>query len=122
MDTTRDRAAHASRMLNYFTLPGVGEADGMHICYVQELYPTDLQSVINAMGRKPLPLRVAKRVLKDVLLGLEHLHELGIAHTGMYIRVLFAALLAHRRTGTNRPETQQYYGQSRDAVETDRRH
>lgn len=78
----RQPTAHASRLLDHFTLPGIEEDDGEHLCFVNELYPTDLQSVMNTLGNKPLPVRVAKRVLKDVMLGLAELHGHGIVHTG----------------------------------------
>ncbi|KAJ3518542.1 hypothetical protein NMY22_g13621 [Coprinellus aureogranulatus] len=79
---TSTRAAHActSRLLDHFTVPGVEESDGEHLCLVNELYPTDLFRVMRNMGNQPLPVRVVQRVLKDVITGLVELHEYGVAH------------------------------------------
>ncbi|KAL1387451.1 kinase-like domain-containing protein [Phyllosticta capitalensis] len=72
-------ARHLMRMLDHFTLDGVA---GIHDCFVLELVgqKVDLYVEEQTSGRCRLPARVAKRVAKEALMGLDNLHKRGIVH------------------------------------------
>ncbi|KAK8208094.1 kinase-like domain-containing protein [Phyllosticta capitalensis] len=70
---------HLIHMLDHFTLEGLA---GYHDCFVLELVgqKVDLYVEEQTSGRCRLSARVAKRVAKEALMGLDNLHKRGIVH------------------------------------------
>jgi serine/threonine-protein kinase SRPK3 len=77
---------HCARLLTQFTHPGIDD-DGEHLCLVTELFSSNIQDVLKALkGQRDvfIPVPAIKRILRHLLLGIEHLHHMsGIAHTGI---------------------------------------
>jgi serine/threonine-protein kinase SRPK3 len=56
---------------------------GGHICFVTDVLGSNLQSLRVAQPNQTFSLNVAKRIVKQILLGLDYLHrECGYVHTG----------------------------------------
>ncbi|KAL6304603.1 kinase-like domain-containing protein [Sparassis latifolia] len=73
-------ARSCARLLDHFYLPGI-EDDGEHLCLVTE-FGGSLHFVRQQLPDEGyIPLPIAKRILRDVLSALAHIHSLGIAHT-----------------------------------------
>lgn len=71
---------HVMKMHDQFQTDG---PNGTHDCLVLELLGPSVANILNPFsGIKRLPGPVAKRVVKQALLGLQFLHEHGIAHGG----------------------------------------
>lgn len=84
-------AAHANQpgyqylmtMTDFFEISG---PNGRHECLVLELLGPSVADYLDAHSLdERLPGELAKRVVKQTLLGLAFLHERGIAHGGMFM-------------------------------------
>ena len=70
---------HCLSLLDTFVQPGKDEGDGKHLCIVTNLLGPTVASFRHSTGQFAIPL--LKKILRDVLKGLDHLHSFGIAHT-----------------------------------------
>jgi serine/threonine-protein kinase SRPK3 len=80
---------HCAKLLTQFIHPGIDD-DEEHLCLVMELFSSNIQDALDALQTQVIPVPAIKRILRDVLLGIERLHMSGIAHTGI-------CLLHHKR-------------------------
>lgn len=87
-------AAHANQpgyqylmmMKDFFEISG---PNGRHECLVLEMLGPSVADYLDARSiDERLPGELAKRVVKQTLLGLAFLHERGIAHGGMFMFML----------------------------------
>lgn len=68
-------------MLDQFQLEG---PNGTHECLVLELLGPSIPDVLDVRFKDDrLPAKLAKRVARQALLGLDYLHKYGIGHGGM---------------------------------------
>jgi serine/threonine-protein kinase SRPK3 len=81
---------HCTRLLTHFVHPGIDD-DGEHLCFVTELFLSNVQYAETAWPGEFIPIPTVKRILRHLLLGLVRLHKCGVAHTGM----TFASLRNH---------------------------
>lgn len=74
---------------NLLQLSGYFEHSGRrgdHLCLVMDLMAEDAHTFAHCCDKDRLPLRLAKQVSKDILLGLQYLHNAcNIIHTGVSI-------------------------------------
>ena len=84
---------HCVRFENHFFLPGI-EYDGEYLCLVMELFNSNVQDILASLSlkREHIPIPIVKRILRHLLLGIARLHEHGIAHTGMFLFLLYRPL------------------------------
>ncbi len=76
---------HVIRMLDHFSLDS---SFGTHSCLVLEVLGMSLQELTQRTLPNKFPIPMCKRIIKEVLLGLDFLHhECGIVHTGKGHRV-----------------------------------
>jgi serine/threonine-protein kinase SRPK3 len=74
---------HCAKLLTQFVHPG-SDDDEEHLCLVTELFSSSVHDILALHENEFIPLLAVKRMLRQVLLGIAHLHMCGIAHTGMY--------------------------------------
>lgn len=73
-------------MKDFFEISG---PNGRHECLVLEMLGPSVADYLDARSiDERLPGELAKRVVKQTLLGLAFLHERGIAHGGMFMFML----------------------------------
>lgn len=83
---TRSSSTHLGagsvvQMLEHFQLQG---PNGTHECLVLELLGPSIPDVLDVRFKHDrLPAKLAKRVAREALLGLDYLHQHGIGHGGM---------------------------------------
>jgi hypothetical protein len=71
---------HCLALRHYFT---AYSSVGGHICFVTDVLGSNLQSLRVAQPNQTFSLNIAKRIVKQILLGLDYLHrECGYVHTG----------------------------------------
>lgn len=73
---------HCIPLLDTFYHQGI-EEDGEHLCIVTELQHSTIQAIRQSVSNGFIPTPIIKRMLRHVLLGLAHMHERGVAHTGL---------------------------------------
>merc|ERR1719474_1398155 len=62
----------------------VSASNGKHVVFVFEVLGPNLLSLIKAWNYRGIPMAVVKKIARDVLLGLDHLHaECAIIHTDL---------------------------------------
>ena len=72
---------HVIQLLNAFIYTG---AYGRHFCMVFEIMGKNLLDLIKVYDHKGIPLKICRKIAKQVLLGLCYLHEYcGIIHTDL---------------------------------------
>ncbi|KAL5512707.1 hypothetical protein ACEPAG_2973 [Sanghuangporus baumii] len=75
------RDTHCLFLLDDFIQPGRYESDGEHLCFVTDPFGPSLSAFMNAGYRFTKPL--IKKILLDILVGLDTLHSVGIVHTDL---------------------------------------
>ena len=80
-------------MLDHFQLDG---PNGTHDCLVLELLGPSVPDLLDAHFRgERLPGKLAKKIAKQVLLGLDYLHQQKIGHGGGLAFLRLSADFAH---------------------------
>ncbi|KAJ3496885.1 hypothetical protein NLJ89_g10424 [Agrocybe chaxingu] len=74
---------HCVPLLSHFEFPGTSEREGSHTCIVTEVFATDVDRIWGAFPNRRMPISLAKKVLRDVLVGLSQLHSVGCVHTDL---------------------------------------
>ena len=80
-----ERTTSSDRIIRYGDDFTFTSKHGLHRCLLSEPLCGDIPVIRELFPEANLPLVVCKRVAKDVLLGIKHLHlELGVLHTGKH--------------------------------------
>lgn len=74
-------SSHCVQLHDHFIRPGTEAGDGQHMCLVMDLFSVNVYEYHGAL-EKAFSLPLIKRILKQALIGLGHLHSCGVAHTG----------------------------------------
>ncbi|CAA7266685.1 unnamed protein product [Cyclocybe aegerita] len=74
---------HCVLLLSHFEFPGTSETEGNHTCIVTEAFATDVERIWAAFPSRRMPISLAKKILRDVLVGLSGLHSVGCVHTDL---------------------------------------
>lgn len=86
---------HVLQMKDHFNHSG---QRGDHLCLVMDLMAEDAMTFSHHCYKERLPLRLARQVSKDIIMGLEYLHDAcNIIHTGVlavFVLVLSLDLLS----------------------------
>jgi len=69
-----------ARMLDYFEHQG---PNGLHVCMVFDVLGENLLALIERYDYKGIPLPIVKRIAKDTLIALDHIHSINIIHTDL---------------------------------------
>ncbi|KPM42257.1 hypothetical protein AK830_g4292 [Neonectria ditissima] len=83
-------AAFMMKLLDHFEFDG---PNGTHKCLVLELLGPSISDVLEVrLADKGLPGELAKKVARQILLGLDYLHQHGIVHGDLHTRNIAFAL------------------------------
>ncbi|KAF8653252.1 hypothetical protein AX16_004049 [Volvariella volvacea WC 439] len=75
-------SSHCLQLLANFEYSGASDDDGNHICLVTELCATNAEHIWKGYDRL-MPIPLAKRILRDVVIGLCEMHAAGCVHTDL---------------------------------------
>lgn len=94
--------SHVISFLDHFEHSG---PNGTHVCMVFEVLGENLLGLIRRCEDRGVPTRVCKQIAKQVLLGLDFLHNhCGIIHTGKYFTINQTFRCTHSFTSDLKPE------------------
>lgn len=73
---------HILQLLDSFYHEG---PNGQHMCLVYKAMGESVGYFLNRLPNKRTPLSLAKRISRQLLQALDHVHSCGIVHTGMHL-------------------------------------
>lgn len=89
---------HRLSLLDHFIHPAK-DGEGTHICLVTDVLGGTVASLMQQTKNRSLPVPLAKRVLRQMLMGLAHVHKHGVVHTGtntLAVRIFMTCLFLCR--------------------------
>ncbi|THH03576.1 hypothetical protein EW146_g10394 [Bondarzewia mesenterica] len=78
-----DHPTHCVSLLDHFFHPSKDDDGASHLCLVTDIFGGTVASLMQNHTGRGLPVPLAKRILRHMLIGLAHAHGHGVVHTDL---------------------------------------